>query len=717
MTTPATPTAPAALQNGLQSREMTVRVDREALAALAQANAARADGTAADDRVPIAISSETPVRRYDYWEGEYYNEILDHTRDAIDLSYAKDGLPFLADHDTRQQQGIVEDIGIGTDGVLRGLVRFSARKSAQNLKRDMLDGIRTKISVGYRVLESVRKDTKDDNTVPDVHITRWMPMEASSVPIPADYSVGVGRSAGDAPSEDVQRAVETLRRSGVLPLPTRTTTTTTPAPKAEERTVSTTANAAPESGAGNSTTTPVAVVNERQEGERAERARSTTIRQLGRLHNATDEQIDGWINEGRTIENVAAELFTAATARGDQRGATGRPAVEFTDKERKQYSFASAIRNHALAMEGHRVEDSFERDVHQELLRKMPEGGKLQRDGFLVPTFTSAEVARAIMAEQNGWGQRAGLDSGTSTKGSELKFTQAGEFIALLRNKLALADAGVQMLFGLQGPVAFPQQTGAASAAWVGENGGTDVPDSNLTLAQVALAPKTLMASTSYSRQLLAQSVVDVDAMVREDLARVNALALDVAGISGTGTSNQPTGILNQSGIGSIALGANGATPTYNNLVDLETQVTGANADQWPLSYLMHPVSRGTLKKATVLGNTTGLPVWTKADESLLQSRIQGGSSRVPGEVNGYTAWASAQVPNNLTKGTSAGICLAILFGAFSQFVIGDWGMMELVVDPYRLKKQGMIEVTSFAMYGMALKYAAALAAIKDALQ
>jgi HK97 family phage major capsid protein len=91
-------------------------------------------------------------------------------------------------------------------------------------------------------------------------------------------------------------------------------------------------------------------------------------------------------------------------------------------------------------------------------------------------------------------------------------------------------------------------------------------------------------------------------------------------------------------------------------------------------------------------------------------------SARVPGELNGYPAFCSAQIPNNLTKGTSRGICLAIVFGAFSQAVVGDWGMMELIVDPYRLKKQGMIEVTSFAMYGIAVKYAAAFAAIKDAL-
>jgi len=86
------------------------------------------------------------------------------------------------------------------------------------------------------------------------------------------------------------------------------------------------------------------------------------------------------------------------------------------------------------------------------------------------------------------------------------------------------------------------------------------------------------------------------------------------------------------------------------------------------------------------------------------------------GELNGYPAFSSSQVPNNLTKGTASGICLAIIFGAFSQVVIGDWGMMELIVDPYRLKKQGMIELTAFAMYGIAVKYPKAFAAMLDAL-
>jgi HK97 family phage major capsid protein len=314
-------------------------------------------------------------------------------------------------------------------------------------------------------------------------------------------------------------------------------------------------------------------------------------------------------------------------------------------------------------------------------------------------------------------GKRAGLDASTATKGQELKFTVPGEFLALLRNYMAVAQAGATMLGGLQGPVAFPNQTAPGTATWVGENPLSDVAESNLLLSQIALNPRSLQSSTSYSRQLLAQSVIDVDGLIRQDLAQIMALALDLAAIAGTGASNQPTGVLNTSGIGSVAGGTNGLTPTYTQLVDLETQVTAANADQWALSYMVHPTSRGTFKKATVLGNTVGTPVWQKSTEAqYLADQVQGANARVPGELNGYTAWASAQVPNNLTKGTAVGIALAVIFGAWSQAVIGDWGMMEIIVDPYRLKKQGMIELTSFGMYGVAVKYPAAFAAMKDAL-
>jgi hypothetical protein len=212
---------------------------------------------------------------------------------------------------------------------------------------------------------------------------------------------------------------------------------------------------------------------------------------------------------------------------------------------------------------------------------------------------------------------------------------------------------------------------------------GADVADSNLLLALVTLAIKTYQASTSFSRQLLVSAIsgsVDAEQMVRDDLALVHALALDSAGIQGTGAANQPRGVLNTAGIGAEVGGANGAAATYANMVNMETTVAVANADVETMAYLTNPQQRGKLKQIAQLANTANIPVWHD------------------GEVNGYRAEVSTQVPSNLTKGTSVGICSAIIFGDWSQLIYGEWGILELITDPFRLKKQGMIEVTSFQM-------------------
>jgi HK97 family phage major capsid protein len=669
-----------------------------------QARARLRAAVADTDLLPIAISSEFPVTRFDWWSGEEYEEILVHSTKSIDLSRAVDGLPFLDSHDAMNgsaRMGRVLNVRLGKDNVLRGDVKFSKRQAAQDLRQDFLDGIACEISVGYRIDPNNIETTQQDKGPIEKRINRWMPYEASSVSVPADPTVGAGRSAGEAARRQHTPILVTARNG-------------------QESTVSET-NTAP-AGAG-------AVSNERSTANWVDshESKEATKRTDDIL---TISATQGWdfakarelIASGRSAGDIAQDALKERKDSGAARVATGKPAVELTQKEQARYSMQSAVRSMVAEQEGSKQRDlaSFERDISQELEKSFPVGpGVERRGGMLVPTFTRRET---VLELQHGLpfgalgniGQRAGLDASTATKGQELKFTVPGEFLALLRNYMAVMQAGATMLGGLQGPIAFPNQTAAGTATWVGENPGSDVAE---LLSQIALNPRSLQSSTSYSRQLLAQSVIDVDGMIRQDLAQIMALALDLAAIAGTGASNQPTGITNTSGIGSVALGTNGLTPVYNNLVDLETQVTNANADQWPLSYLVHPTSRGTFKKATVLGNTIGLPAWQPATDSMLPSdQVQGANARVPGELNGYTAWASAQVPNNLTKGTSSGVCLAILFGAFSQLVIGDWGMMEIIVDPYRLKKQGMIELTSFGMYGIAVKYPAAFAAIKDAL-
>jgi HK97 family phage major capsid protein len=252
---------------------------------------------------------------------------------------------------------------------------------------------------------------------------------------------------------------------------------------------------------------------------------------------------------------------------------------------------------------------------------------------------------------------------------------------------------GARTLAGLRDNVSYPKQTGRATGAWVGENPGVDVADSALTLGSLLSSPKTYQSSSSYSRQLLAQAVIDVDSLVREDLATDLALATDSAVINGTGTL-QPLGIVNTTGVQSYIMLSdvgNGGEPAWTDIVQMEEALEAVNADQLgEPGWLATPQTKSILKRTARLGNIIGLPIW--ADD---------------GTVDGLTALSSNQVPSAGTKGTGTGLSTFIL-GVWNQIIIGMWGSgFELVVDPYRLKKQGMIELTTFMMLDVTLKYPA----------
>jgi hypothetical protein len=641
-------------ERGLLYRAMSVQVIPEANAM------ARADGTV-DDRIPIALSSEAGVERYDWTDGEYYLEILDHSAGAVDLSYATDGLPFLLNHETDEQIGLIEDVSVDSDRRLRGMVRFSRAVRAQEIKQDIVDGIRKKISVGYR--QSSEYEQKEVGGQIERRYRGWMPMEGSSVPIPADYSVGVGRSASGAASRKNTEAPATAATAKGLQMPDEQT--------AAER---------------EAATTQLRVVERKNERTRAE-----TIINLATEHGFSARAAE-WVASEKSVEEVSREILTGVKERMKKPTPAGLP-VELNEKERKRYSFARAIAAESGITEV-KFDAGFEREIGQEVEKKLPQEYK-RRGGVLIPSTLSSRTLDEALSF------RAGLDSATSTKGTELKFTQPGDFIDLLRARMKTRALGARILSGLTGPVSFIKQTGAASGSWLAENGGADTADSNLLLALVTLAIKTYQASTSFSRQLLVSAIsgsVDAEQMVRDDLALVHAIALDSAGINGTGAANQPRGVLNTAGIGAEVGGTNGAAASYANVVNMETTVGVANADVETMAYLTNPQQRGKLKQIAQLANTANIPVWHD------------------GEVNGYRAEVSTQVPANLTKGTSVGICSAIILGDWSQLIYGEWGVLELITDPFRLKKQGMIEVTSFQMADVGIRIPAAFAAMQDAL-
>lgn len=377
----------------------------------------------------------------------------------------------------------------------------------------------------------------------------------------------------------------------------------------------------------------------------------------------------------RVLERAKTRATTAGVA---------EPVIDgMSAQEKREYSMSRAI----LSMADSSYKADLERTVSDSIAKEI---GR-QPKGIYVPT---RGLARPTMS---------GLDTKTNAAGKYTVPTEILDLIELFRNRLKLKLLGAQVLSGLSGNIAFPRQLTGSTGSWVSENPGSDVAQSDATFGQLNLTPKTYQATTAFSRQLLAQSTIDVENFVRNDLAIAHALAVDLAGINGSGSSNQPLGLLKTSGIGSVAVGTNGGAPTYELIVDLETAVADANADEANMAYLTTPVMRGKLKKTTILSNTVGRPVWD-----------QTANAPGVGDVIGYPGYVSKQVPSTLVKGSSSD-CHAIIFAYWPTVIIGEWGVIDLVVDPYALKKQGMIEVTSFQMVDVGVRQPSQIAAIQDA--
>lgn len=271
--------------------------------------------------------------------------------------------------------------------------------------------------------------------------------------------------------------------------------------------------------------------------------------------------------------------------------------------------------------------------------------------------------------------------------GTELQYQEA------LRKRLVLAAAGATYVGGLVGNLTLVEGTGV-SVSWEGEN--DTVADSKKAFSTRNASPKRCAVSVPISKQLALQSSFDVDALIMNDIYAGHAEALETAALNGSG-SGEPTGLINTDGIKVVALGTNGAVPTFANMVALETEIALLSADQGRMAYLSNPKIRGLLKTTLKANGVPGY-IWEN------------------NEVNGYPVYTSNLVPSNLTKGTSSEKCSVILFGDWSKLWIMSWGGLDITVDPYTMKKEGAYEVTLNAYHDIFVRRKEAFALIKDAL-
>jgi HK97 family phage major capsid protein/HK97 family phage prohead protease len=542
------------------------------------------------------------------------NEVLSHERGAADLGRLNDAAPVLFNHDPNKVIGVVERAWID-DKAKRGYVnvRFSKNAFAQEVLADVRDGVLRNVSFGYAINDMEQRGE-------DFVATRWSPYEVSVVSIPADPTVGVGRAL------DAQPAASAASQP----------------PETE-----------PEVPMENTPDLTAVRAEAAQEAAKAERARISGITALTEKHGMADlgrQLIEG----GRSLDEARAAVL-------DKLGAKVEPVSEkaadigMTAKEVREFSFQRAI--NALANPQDRKlweAAAFERECSEAAAAK---AGKTAQ-GIMVPN----EVLRRdlTVASASAAGDLVGVDF------------RPGSFIELLRNRSALAGLGVSSLTGLSGNVAIPRQTGAATAYWVAESGAPT--ESNQTVDQVNLSPKTVGAFTDYSRRLMLQSSIDVEQMIRQDLATVLALEIDRVGLYGLGNSNQPLGVKLTTGINTEDFAA--ATPTYAEVVSMESKIAADNADIGAMAYLMNASLRGALKTKDK-GTDTGAYVFEPG-----------------GTVNGYNAVVSNQVASG-----------DIFFAVWSQLIMAMWSGLDLTVDPYTHSTSGTVRVVALQDVDFAVRH------------
>lgn len=554
----------------------------------------------------IAVSSESPVGR------SFGDEILDHAEGSIDLDFLRSGrAPLLLDHDPEKQIGVIESVSLDGDRVLRAKVRFGRSALAEEVFQDVVDGIRGNISVGYRVHKMEK-----DNTVKNAYrVKSWSPMEVSVVSIPADQSVGVGRSA--VASEIEPKVEPSFKKDNSM--------------------------------------SEVNIDAVRAEATKLAAENAAEIVKLGQRHNKADLAGEA-IRAGKSIDQFRGELLEVI---GNQ--PLDNKEIGLSKKERQDFSVVRAIR--ALANPSDRAAQ---------------EGARFEFEASAAAARAYGTTAQGLMIPADVLGNWK-RDLNTSDD-NEIVATNlmAGDFIDVLRNSSSVMQAGARMMPGLVGNVAIPKKTAAASAGWISTEGGA-ASESEPTFGTVSLTPKTVGAFSDMTRQLILQSTPSIEALVRDDLTQALALAIDAGALKGAGSSGAPTGVYSTSGINTDSFA--GATPTWAEIVGLETLVAEDNALMGNLSYIAPASLYGTLKTTAKATNQAIFAV----DND--------------GTMNGYRTIVS----NQATAGY-------LLFGNFSDLLIGMWGGLDLTVDPYTASTSGTIRVVALQSVDVAVRHAVSFA-------
>lgn len=400
-----------------------------------------------------------------------------------------------------------------------------------------------------------------------------------------------------------------------------------------------------------------------------EMTRINQIREMAETHNLEDLGREA-ISEGLKYEDFNKRALEAIGERNSKaRIETKHDGnVDLTGKEARQFSFvklmdAIADPNNRRAQE----RAAFELEVGQAATEGF--GSSFNVRGAYVP---DAVLTRTLSA-------------GTATDGAELVGTSllAGSFVDVLRNSMATANAGVTALSGLVGNVDIPRQTTGSTMGWISAEDG-DAPNSEAQFDQISMSPKDAAIYTEVTRRLTQQSTPAIEMLIRNDLARGIGIGTDLAVLYGSGASGQPTGIANTSGINTFNFSA--ADPTYAEIIRMVKEVMVDNALTGTPQFIIDP------------NGWEALTLTPKQGSGVEGNFILNGNT-----IAGYGYQSTNQV-----------VAEDYFFGDFSQAIVGEWGGLELNVDPYTNSLKGRIRFVVFKTMDVAVRQAVAFCHCND---
>ena len=552
-------------------------------------------GSSNGKSLDMAFSSEESYDRGNYIE------ILDHSETAVRMERLNSGAALLVNHTESDQVGVVESARIDPDRIGRAAVRFGQSPRAQEIYQDVVDGIRPNVSVGY-IVHFAQQVGADENGTPIIQVTDWEPIELTIAAIPADSTVGFGRSLTNGDLQMNENKDEIENETGTLTRSQRKGLT-----RAQE----------------------------------IERTRIADLRAVASQYKkyGADEIVESFVRLGKSVDDFQSAIMDKMTT-GHSDAREGL-ITDYPEQRGVAHSGAGSWASNY----GSYVQDS--RGQQLPMLSRSQSVKSVMGHG-VSPEYRNLDLGKFIKGAITGNWRHAELEQRAMSEGTlgaggfMVPTPLAAELIDMSRNISVLMDAGARTVLFDSQSLKIARVITDPVAGWKAEN--ASITKSDMAVDSVVLTARTLTALVPVSLELL-EDAPNASTAITDALAAGLALELDRAGLLGSGAGSEPTGVFNAPGVQSISMGTNGlALTNFSQLSQAVQKVWESNST--PTAAIYAPRTAGVLDR---LVDSTGQPMLPPPSFQTLKRLV---SNQVPvNQVQGTSgAVASCAFVGDFTK-------------------------------------------------------------------